>query len=389
MAKHMQAEEPIVIVGGGPVGATLALILGQQQHPVTVLEAREQGAAYHEPRALALSYGSRQLLARLGVWQHIEHPTVIRNIHVSQKGSFGRSILKAEDYQQEALGYVVSYGQLSQALDRELASCQSVQIDYQASAQSIEQGTTTASVQYEQDGTLQSKQSPLIVLADGGRSLDDIDGLERDIQAYGHDALIAKVSAERPHDNIAYERFTKQGPIALLPNGGRDFSLVWTGAEAYIASILALSDEAFLSAFHEVFGDRVGRFLTVSKRMKFPLIKAQLKGNAQHLVVIGNAAQTMHPVAGQGFNVGLRDAEALANVVTAAQYPLGSEAMLTAYRDSRQRDTENGLKFTDFLVRFFSNDWLGLHPLRGASLGLLDIVKPAKAHLVRKMTYGR
>lgn len=389
MKEQAQTQQPIVIVGGGPVGATLALLLGQQQQAVTVLEAREKGAAYREPRALALSYGSRQLLARLGVWQNIENPTSIRHIHVSQKGSFGRSILKAEDYQQEALGYVVSYGQLTQALDQALASCQSVQFEYLASAQSIEQGAEASSVQYEQNGVLKSKQSPLLVLADGGRSLDDLAGLEKDMQAYGHDALIAKVSAEEPHNNIAYERFTKQGPIALLPNGERDFSLVWTGEESYIAPIVALSDEDFLTAFHEAFGDRVGQFLTVSKRMKFPLVKAQLKGKAQHLVVIGNAAQTMHPVAGQGFNVGLRDAEALAKAVVAAQHPLGSEAMLAAYRESRQRDTEKGLKFTDFLVRFFSNDWLGLHPLRGAGLGLLDIVKPAKAHLVRKMTYGR
>lgn len=389
MADNAHVRQPIVIVGGGPVGATLALLLGQQQQPVTVLEAREKGAAYGEPRALALSYGSRQLLARLGVWERINNPTVIRDIHVSQKGSFGRSILKAEDYQQEALGYVVSYGQLTQALDEVLAGFPSVRVEYQASAQSIEQGAVVSTVQYEQGAHLKTKQSPLIVLADGGRSLDDIDGLEKDMQAYGHDALIAKVSAEEPHNGIAYERFTKQGPIALLPNGERDFSLVWTGAEEYIAPILNLSDEAFLGAFHQAFGDRVGQFLSVTKRMKFPLIKAQLRGKAQHLVVIGNAAQTMHPVAGQGFNVGLRDAEALAKAVVAAEHPLGSEAMLAAYRKTRQRDTENGLKFTDFLVRFFSNDWLGLHPVRGAGLGLLDIVKPAKAHLVRKMTYGR
>lgn len=389
MVDNVEVQQPIVIVGGGPVGATLALLLGQQQQSVTVLEARDKKAAYGESRALALSYGSRQLLTRLSVWQHIENPTAIRHIHVSQKGSFGRSILKAEDYQQEALGYVVSYGQLSKALDQALANCPSVNFEYQASAQSIEQGADVSTVQYKQGEQLASKQSPLIVLADGGRSLDDIAGLEKDMQAYGHDALIAKVSAELPHGDIAYERFTKQGPIALLPNGERDFSLVWTGAEEYIAPILELSDAEFLKAFHEAFGDRVGQFLSVTKRMKFPLVKAQLKGKAQHLVVIGNAAQTMHPVAGQGFNVGLRDAEALAKAVVEAQQPLGSEAMLAAYRESRQRDTENGLKFTDFLVRFFSNDWLGLHPLRGAGLGLLDIVKPAKAHLVRKMTYGR
>lgn len=384
-----QAQASVVIVGGGPVGATLALLLGQANVPVTVLEAREKGAAYQEPRALALSYGSRQLLARLGVWQQIAQPTAIRHIHVSQKGSFGRSILKAEDYAQEALGYVVSYGQLSQALDHALADCDTVHFEYHACANTIEQTATHATVHYTQQDQQHTMHSPLLVLADGGRSLDEIQGFERAMHAYGHDALVAKVSAEKAHDNIAYERFTKQGPIALLPNGERDFSLVWTGEADYIAPLLALSDDAFLNAFHHCFGDRVGRFLTVGKRMKFPLIKAQLKGTAQHLIVIGNAAQTMHPVAGQGFNVGLRDAESLAQQIGAARHGLGSAAMLQAYQQSRQRDTENGLKFTDFLVRFFSNDWLGLHPVRGAGLGLLDLVKPAKTHLVRKMTYGR
>lgn len=384
-----QVDNAVLIVGGGPVGATLALLLGQKNQAVTMLEAREKGAAYQEPRALALSYGSRLLLEQLGVWQHIKNPTFIRHIHVSQKGSFGRSILKAEDYQQEALGYVVSYGALSQALDQQLAECNTVTVQYQAAAQRITQSATSATVMLQKEGVEHAVSSPLVVLADGGRSLETIDGLTKETKAYGHDALIAKISAELPHNNIAYERFTKKGPMALLPNGERDFSLVWTGAEDYIAPILTLSDDAFLTAFHEAFGDRVGQFLTVSKRMKFPLVKAKLNGTAQHLVVIGNAAQTMHPVAGQGFNVGLRDAESLAKSVVLAKTPLGSQEMLAEYQQSRTRDTENGLKFTDFLVKAFSNDWLGLHPLRGAGLGLLDMVKPAKKHLVRKMTYGR
>lgn len=388
MTSKTQINET-VIVGGGPVGATLALLLGKKAQPVTVLEARAKGAAYNEPRALALSYGSRQLLQRLGVWEHIESPTKISQIHVSQKGSFGRTLLKSEDYQQEALGYVVSYGQLSRALDHVLATCDTVNVIYEASAQSIEQDETQAVVHYETQAQTQKRASPLIVVADGGRGLETIDGLSKDVKAYGHDALIAKVSAELPHDNIAYERFTKQGPMALLPNGERDFSLVWTGESDYIAQYVDMTDEAFLSAFHQAFGDRVGRFLTVSKRLKFPLIKAQLTGTAHHIVVIGNAAQTMHPVAGQGFNVGLRDAGALAGIICTSPEALGSQAMLAKYQEARQRDTENGLKFTDFLVHFFSNDWLGLHPLRGAGLGLIDIVKPAKAHLVRKMTYGR
>lgn len=383
----------VVIVGGGPVGATLALLLGQSGHEVVMLEARKKSASYHESRALALSEGSRRILEKLGVWQRLSsvNATPIKHIHVSQKGSLGRSILKAEDYDLPALGYVVSYGALSEALDVGLASCPTVAVQYEATAQQIQDEASFASVRYLAQGADQLLSSRLIVLADGGRSLDDIAGLNKETKEYGHDALISKVSAELPHNHIAYERFTPHGPIALLPNGERDFSLVWTGKKAYIEPLLALSDAEFLAQFHNQFGDRVGQFLSVEKRMTFPLKLSKLTNtNLQHLVVIGNAAQTMHPVAGQGFNVGLRDAESLANIMIASPFAmLGTEKMLADYRKTREKDTKNGLMFTDFLVNFFNNDFIGMNHLRGAGLGLFDLIKPVKAHLVRKMSFGK
>ena len=229
------------------------------------------------------------------------------------------------------------------------------------------------------------------MLADGGRSLDDLISLQRDTKEYGHDALISKVHAELPHNNIAYERFAPSGPMALLPNGAHDFSLVWTGKKDYVASLLAMSDMDFLAAFHAAFGDRVGQFLSVEKRMAFPLKMSQLNmHNTQHIAVIGNAAQTMHPVAGQGFNVGLRDAESLAQHISeATNADFGTTAMLNAYAKSREKDTQGGLKFTDFLVNVFSNDILGMSTMRGAGLCLLEVMQPAKAHLVRKMSFGK
>jgi 2-octaprenyl-6-methoxyphenol hydroxylase len=231
----------------------------------------------------------------------------------------------------------------------------------------------------------------LVVLADGGRSLDEIAGLTKETKEYGHDALITKVRAELPHNNIAYERFTANGPMALLPNGERDFSLVWTGKKEYISPLLALSDAEFLTQFHQQFGDRVGQFLSVEKRMAFPLKLSQLKTlDVAHLVVIGNAAQTMHPVAGQGFNVGLRDAESLAQcIASSSMATLGSAQMLAAYQASRKSDTKGGLLFTDFLVNIFSNDILGVSGLRSAGLGLIDVIKPIKQHLVKKMSFGK
>ena len=388
--------QPIIIVGGGPVGATLALLLAKQGLSVTVLEARSLGAAHSESRALALSFGSRRILEKLGLWGAlIAQATPINSIHVSQKGSLGRTQLHAHDYHQQALGYVLSYGVLSAALDRAIEDAKPlVNFIFEASASNIAYAASQATVTYTHSGVAHNISSPLVVLADGGRTLDELAGLSRETKEYGHDALVTKVRAELPHHNVAYERFTANGPIALLPNGGEfDFSLVWTGEKSFITPLLSLSDADFLEKFHQQFGDRVGNFLSVEKRMSFPLKMAQLKPDAQqseHLVVIGNAAQTMHPVAGQGFNVGLRDAESLAQYIASASADeLGSANMLASYQASRKSDTKGGLLFTDFLVNLFSNDLVVLSALRGASLGVFDVIKPIKKYLVGKMSFGK
>lgn len=387
----MSATNDIVIVGGGPVGMVLALLLAKKNIASTVLEVRKQGAANQDTRALALSFGTRRILEQLGVWPSLAaHATAINTIHVSQKGSIGRSVLSAKDYQQEALGYVLSYGALSTVLDAQIVNFPGIHFVDEAQAESITHNPANAAVRYLRNGESHDMQSALVVLADGGRSLEEAAGLQRDTKEYGHDALISKISAELPHNNIAYERFTAHGPMALLPNGERDFSLVWTGEKSYIAPLLELTDAEFLTQFHAAFGDRVGRFLSVEKRMTFPLKLSQLQTtDTPHLVVIGNAAQTMHPVAGQGFNVGLRDAEVLAKHITDAKYALGSSDMLAVYRASRKTDTKNGLLFTDFLVNIFSNDILGVSALRSAGIGLFDMVKPIKRHLVSKMSFGK
>ena len=388
--------QPIIIVGGGPVGATLALLLAKQGLSVTVLEARSLGAAHSESRALALSFGSRRILEKLGLWGALStQATPINSIHVSQKGSLGRTQLHANDYHQQALGYVLSYGVLSAALDRAIEDAKPlVNFIFEASASNIAYAASQATVTYTHSGVAHNISSPLVVLADGGRTLDELAGLSRETKEYGHDALVTKVRAELPHHNVAYERFTANGPIALLPNGGEfDFSLVWTGEKSFITPLLSLSDADFLEKFHQQFGDRVGNFLSVEKRMSFPLKMAQLKPDAQqseHLVVIGNAAQTMHPVAGQGFNVGLRDAESLAQYIASASADeLGSANMLASYQASRKSDTKGGLLFTDFLVNLFSNDLVVLSALRGASLGVFDVIKPIKKYLVGKMSFGK
>ena len=387
----MSKTEDILIVGGGPVGMVLALLLAKQNIASTVLEARKQGSANLDTRALALSYGTKRIFDGLGIWHSVAaKATAINTIHVSQKGSFGRSILKAQDYQQEALGYVLSYGALCTALNAALVDFSCISVIDEAQAEAITHNELVATVSYLRHGESFELSSSLAVLADGGRSLEEVAGLKRDTKEYGHDALISKVRAELPHNNIAYERFTAQGPMALLPNGEHDFSLVWTGKKELIAPLLALSDAEFLAQFHAQFGDRVGRFLSVEKRMTFPLKLSKLQETEiQHLVVVGNAAQTMHPVAGQGFNVGIRDAQVLAKHIASPMAVLGGAEMLANYRAERKRDTKNGLMFTDFLVNVFSNDIIGLPAIRSAGLGLFDVIKPIKKHLVRKMSFGK
>lgn len=378
-----------MIVGGGPVGLVLALAMQQRALPVKVLEARKKGAAHQDKRALALSYGSKLILEKLGVWHAVEFKaTTINTIHVSQRGSLGRTKLNADEHALPSLGYVVSYGALMQALDSALNADH---VMYEAAATSIRQNDQVAEVDFTFLGEIKSISSPLIVVADGGRSLEDMPGIKRDTKDYGHDALVSVVSCELPHNNIAYERFTPEGPMALLPNGERDFSLVWTGEKAGINRLIALDEVTFLDELHAAFGDRVGHFLSSQKRMSFPLVKSQLETNTTpHLVVIGNSAQTMHPVAGQGFNVGLRDAEFLVKQLTSTPVlEWGSHAMLEAYTKTRLRDTKGGLLFTDFLVSTFSNDLIGLSAIRSAGLGLLDLLKPAKKILVSKMSYGK
>ena len=385
--------KPIVIVGGGPVGAVLALSLQQQRIPFTVLEARKQGASHQDKRALALSYGSRLILEKLNIWHAVEaKATAINTIHISQRGGLGRTKLSAAEHQLPALGYVLSYGALTQALD---AMLDTSSVIYGAEATHIQPSSEMSTVSFNLTESSQKLSAALLVIADGGRSLNDIEGIQKETKEYGHDALVTKVTTELPHNNIAYERFTPEGPMALLPNGqiknSQDFSLVWTGEKSKIDTLLTLDDATFLTQLHAAFGDRVGRFLSIEKRICFPLKLSTLKpSTAPHLVVIGNAAQTMHPVAGQGFNVGMRDACTLADlIISTPENALGGAEMLATYSQQRKRDTRGGLLFTDLLVSIFSNDLIGVASLRGAGLGMLDLFKPAKNLLVGKMSFGK
>jgi 2-octaprenyl-6-methoxyphenol hydroxylase len=383
----MNAQFDIAIIGGGPVGAALALALRGSKLKVCVLEARPANSASQDARALALSYGSRLLLSRLGVWDALSDVSSIRTIHISQKRSFGRAVLHAAKLNVPELGYVLPYPTLQDALTDAL-KCSDVAPVYGASVTQLRGDADSATIAYQQDGNEHSLHARLAVVADGGKLLAQ--QFPPQVHDYGQSALITHITCSAPQADTAFERFTPQGPLALLPFQ-HGYELVWTASHVAAQEMLAWDDSKFLHELHQHFGDRVGDFLTVSKRTCFPLglRRAPQQSPMPHTVLLGNAAQTMHPVAGQGFNMGLRDAWELSQeILDATPETLGTEAMLAAYRADRRTDREAGIRFTDGLVRLFSNDLPGLSAGRAAALTALDCLPFVKKFVAKRMMFG-
>ncbi|MDD2721229.1 MAG: FAD-dependent monooxygenase [Gallionella sp.] len=377
----------IAIIGGGPVGSALALALKDSPLKICVLEARPADTPSTDARALALSYGSRLLLDRLGVWHAIREVSPIRTIHISQKQSFGRALLRAKEMKVPELGYVLPYPALQDALTDALRG-EAIETLYSASVTALESSDDQAVIRYRQGDAEYALRARLAVVADGGRLLAEKHPPA--FRDYGQSAVIAHVTCTAPRADTAFERFTAQGPVALLPYMD-GYEIVWTAPHDRAQEMLEWDDATFLTELHAHFGDRVGDFVSASKRSCFPLglKKAPQQTPLPHVVLLGNAAQTMHPVAGQGFNLGLRDAWDLAQVILdATPATLGSDDMLAAYRADRRLDREAGIRFTDSLVRLFSNDLPLLGTTRAAALSALDCLPLAKKFVAKRMMFG-
>jgi len=371
----------IALVGGGPVGLSLALALRDSGRGLTVLEARPPGPV-SDARAIVLSHGSRLILERLGVWAALAgQVTAITTIHVSQRGHFGRTLLNAADLEVPAMGYTVTYEALQAAL-AEQAIKAGVEIRYAAPVTEAKPGRVT----YRQGDTRADLVADLVVLAEGGRGLPLA---ESTIKDYQQSAVVCWVESERPHAGRAYERFTPEGPIALLPMGSR-YALVWTTPTDQVAERLGLADSDFLRTLYAAFGERQGRFVAAGVRTAFPLRMAlRGPGDTAGLVRIGNAAQLLHPVAGQGFNLGLRDAWQLAEcILDSAPGTLDAADLLLRYSRARGADVPAGARMTDFLVDVFAHDPPVIAGLRGAALTALDLLPPLKNGFARKMMHG-
>jgi 2-octaprenyl-6-methoxyphenol hydroxylase len=372
----------IAIVGAGPVGMALAALLakrGVAADRITLVDGKSLGQAITDPRSIALSYGSRLLLEEVGAWPLPATP--IHQIHISRRGHFGRSMMDRDEHKLPALGYVTRYGELVSAL---AAACE------RAGVQTIRPARVTGmteddhGVSIELDDGRQVKAA-LAVQAEGGVfGQQEQRALQRD---YQQSAVIARVAVSTPIAHRAYERFTDEGPLALLPQDGADglqYALVWCVQQDKAAGLLALDDAAFLARLGDMFGGRLGRFTRASSRAAYPLGLNAEPGATGRTVAIGNAAQTLHPVAGQGLNLGLRDAAVLARLLAQDASP----AQLRTFSDARQADRKITVGLTDAMARVFA-DTGPAQALLGLSLGVLDAVSPARLLLGELMMFGR
>ena len=378
----------VAIVGGGPVGAALAIALRDTRLSVVVLEARTEARASNDLRTLAMSHGSRLILERLGIWSRLEPVTPIEWIHVSQQGGFGRALLRAEEAGVPALGYVVRYAQLQQAFGNALQSGNTT-LTAGAEVTGMRSTDKGVCIDFLRQGAAQTINARLLVIADGGASASLRADAKIRTRDYGQHAVVGLVETSREHQRKAYERFTPEGPIALLPFENR-YALVWTAPPAAAVRLETLRETDFLAQLQRQFGDRAGRFSSIEARARFPLtLRYVIDPVRSRAVMLGNAAQALHPIAGQGFNLGLRDAWELGEIL---QQPLavdpGADDCLAQYRATRRGDRRHGIALTHSLVRIFSNDHAPLRATRGAALALLDVMPAVKHAFVQRMMFG-
>jgi 2-octaprenyl-6-methoxyphenol hydroxylase len=369
-------QTDILIVGAGPVGMTLHLALAAGGQQSLLIDRRPPAALQADPRALALSHGARELLEQIEGWP-TRAATPIETIHVSQKTGFGRTLIDRADYQLPALGYVVRYRDLAAALAARLTDgallAETEILDTTPDASGV-------TVALRHAGTLRRIRCKLLVHAEGTPADDP----EVKVSDYAQHAVICEVTPIPGHGRRAWERFTPDGPLALLPLGD-EYSIVFTLPPAKADAVMALDDDAFVAALASQFG-RSMRFSKPGKRSRFPLaLRLRTSLHRGREVWIGNTAQTLHPVSGQGFNLGLRDAWQLAEILLKDGV---DHSNLAAYAASRRLDREGGAFFTDKVVKAFSNDCGPLKLVRGLGLLALDVFPPARHFVAKRMIWG-
>jgi 2-octaprenyl-6-methoxyphenol hydroxylase len=375
-------EADVAICGAGPVGMALAALLarrGVAGKRIVLIDGKSLGQAISDPRSIALAWGSRLLLEEVHAWPL--PATAIHQIHVSRRGHLGRSIMDRAEHDLEALGYVARYGDVVDALAR---ACERAGVQVLRPLRVTDIVERADGVQLQLDDG-RSVHAQVAVQAEGGVFGEQAD--KTTTRDYGQTAVIARVTASSPLAHRAFERFTDEGPLALLPQDGADghqYALVWCVQPERAQRLLDLGEDAFLHELGEAFGERLGRFTKVSPRLAFPLgLNADPRASAR-TVAIGNAAQTLHPVAGQGLNLGLRDAAVLARLLAREMTPQA----IDRFAVEREGDRGMVIRATDTMARVFA-DKGPLQPLFGLALAALDTVKPARMLLAELMMFGR
>lgn len=367
-------DHDILILGGGLVGSSLACALDGRGWRVAQVEASppQAGAPGFDERKLALALASLNALQALDVLPRLATaPAPIRRIHVSRAGDFGSVRLDAADHGRERFGGVVLARELGQALESRLADCAGLVRYRPARVLSVQPDADGPAVTISRDGETRRLRARLLVAADGSRSLARAAwGIEAEEHDYGQTLVVCSLATDRAPDGSAFERFSAQGPVALLPMAGGHYGAICGVRREDAEAVLALDDAAYRDYFQQRFGWRAGRVTRVGQRSGYPIARlVAARITAPRGVLMGNAAQTLHPIGAQGFNLGLRDALTLAECL-AGDDP-GAPALLAAYAEARREDRERTLAFSDGLARLTANDSFPLHVLR--SLGLLAL----------------
>ncbi|MBS0578407.1 MAG: 2-octaprenyl-6-methoxyphenyl hydroxylase [Proteobacteria bacterium] len=384
-------EVDVTIVGGGMVGASLAVALQGSGVRVMLIESVpfESGAQQSfDARTTALGNASQRIYAALGVWEGVAGAAQpIRSIHVSEAGRFGFARLEAREQGIEAFGYVIANRVLGAALWQRLARADAqLLLRVPARIDHIEPGAEAVAFTVQGEaGASETVRTRLIVAADGAQSLvRSAAGIAASVEDYDQVAVVTTVAADQPHGARAYERFTPSGPLAVLPLHDGTLAVIWARTPADARTLLALQEADYLAELQAAFGWRAGRFVRAGARGSYPLrLTRAATAVAQRTVLIGNAAQALHPVAGQGFNLGLRDAAMLAELIVAEPAAAGDPAQLQRFADWRAGDRAGVTRFTDSLVKLFGDPRPGVGLLRSLGLLAFDLAPPAKSALAR------
>ncbi|RQW63762.1 2-octaprenyl-6-methoxyphenyl hydroxylase [Vibrio viridaestus] len=386
----------VVIVGGAVVGGTLALSLSKLSKStlsIAVIEAHSFDPSVQggfDGRSIALSLGTHDLLKRFGLWSEIKpFATPISHIHVSDRGHAGMTDISAESLLVPALGYVVELADIGNVYQKQIGQSNNIDFYCPESISELVQRQDYVSVTLSSGVEITSK---LVVAADGtGSQCCQLLKLERQYLDYGQTAIVANVTTSAPHQGKAFERFTDEGPVALLPMSEGRMSLVWCVKPERVERLCSLNDSDFLSDLQERFGWRLGKFEKVGTRHCYPLGLSVREHTVSHrFAVVGNASQTLHPIAGQGFNLGIRDVATLLEEVIGheAEIDKGCYSILSRYQERRAPDQQETIRLTSSLVHLFSNSFFTAQFGRNIGLMIADNVPGLKQPLIRR-TLGK